>query len=65
MPGRYGLGGAHNEGQEGDFQVLHEAASYMAGRTICALADGAASPVLSLLKHFPDEVRARIAEKAA
>jgi NADH-quinone oxidoreductase subunit F len=37
----------------------------MAGRTICALADGAASPVLSLLKHFPDEVRARIAEKSA
>jgi NADH-quinone oxidoreductase subunit F len=53
------------EGQEDDMQVLHEASSYMAGRTICALADGATSSILSLLKHFPDEVRARIAEKSA
>ncbi len=53
------------EGQEGDMKVLQEAASYMAGRTICALADGAAAPILSLLKHFPDEVAARIAEKSA
>ena len=53
------------EGREEDIQVLHEAASYMAGRTICALADGAAAPILSLLKHFPDEVRACIAEKSA
>jgi NADH-quinone oxidoreductase subunit F len=56
---------AVGEGQEDDIQVLHEAASHMAGRTICALADGAAAPILSLLKYFPDEVRARIVEKPA
>jgi len=50
---------------ERDLQVLQDAAEHMAGRTICALADGAAAPVLSLLKHFPDEVRARLVEKAA
>jgi NADH-quinone oxidoreductase subunit F len=37
----------------------------MAGRTICALADGAAAPILSMLKYFPEEVRARLVEKAA
>jgi len=37
----------------------------MAGRTICALADGAAAPILSMLKHFPEEVRARALGKAA
>ena len=46
-------------------RVLNDAAEHMAGRTICALADGAAAPILSLLKHFPDEVRARLMGKAA
>jgi len=45
--------------------VLRDAARFMAGRTICALADGAAAPVLSVLRHFPDAVRAGIVEKAA
>ncbi|WP_167631917.1 NADH-quinone oxidoreductase subunit NuoF [Mariprofundus ferrooxydans] len=48
-----------------DIQVLSDAATHMAGRTICALADGAAAPILSMLKHFPDEVRARALGKAA
>jgi len=55
----------NGQGYEEDLTVLHDAATYMAGRTICALADGAAAPILSLLKHFPDEVRARLMEKAA
>jgi len=55
----------NGQGCEEDLTVLHDAATYMAGRTICALADGAAAPILSLLKHFPDEVRARLMEKAA
>jgi len=53
------------EASERDLQVLSDAAEHMAGRTICALADGAAAPILSMLKHFPDEVRARLVEKAA
>ncbi|MDX8411751.1 MAG: NADH-ubiquinone oxidoreductase-F iron-sulfur binding region domain-containing protein, partial [Mariprofundaceae bacterium] len=53
------------QGQEGDAAVLEEAARHMAGRTICALADGAAAPVMSLLKHFPEEVSSRMAGKAA
>jgi len=53
------------QGCENDLNVLNDAATHMAGRTICALADGAAAPILSLLKHFPDEVRARLMEKAA
>ena len=52
-------------GRGDDVQVLKDAATHMAGRTICALADGAASPVLSLLKHFPDEVHNCIARKTA
>jgi NADH-quinone oxidoreductase subunit F len=53
------------QGNKEDLVVLEEASTHMAGRTICALADGAAAPILSLLKHFPDEVRARLVENAA
>jgi len=53
------------QGKPGDMDVLHDAAKFMAGRTICALADGAAAPVLSVIKHFPEVVRAGIVEKAA
>ncbi|MBF0281393.1 MAG: NADH-quinone oxidoreductase subunit NuoF [Zetaproteobacteria bacterium] len=53
------------EGVEKDFDVLHDAAEFMAGRTICALADGAAAPVLSLLKHFPNDVKSLFVEKSA
>jgi len=55
----------NGQGTEDDIQVLKEAATHMAGRTICALADGAAAPILSMLEHFPEEVRARLVEKAA
>lgn len=50
-------------GTEADLVVLNDASKHMAGRTICALAEGAAAPVLSMLKHFPEEVRAKLAEK--
>ncbi len=48
-----------------DFPVLEQASTHMAGRTICALADGATAPVLSLIRNFPDAVRSRMMEKAA
>ncbi|MDQ6979153.1 MAG: NADH-quinone oxidoreductase subunit NuoF [Mariprofundaceae bacterium] len=50
---------------EQDLVVLKEASQHMAGRTICALADGAAAPILSLLKMFPDAVRSYLAENKA
>ena len=53
------------QGRPGDIEVLKDAATHMAGRTICALADGAAAPVLSVIQHFPEVVKAGIAEKAA
>jgi len=53
------------EGQPGDMEVLTDVATHMAGRTICALADGAAAPVLSVIKLFPEVVRAGIVEKVA
>jgi NADH-quinone oxidoreductase subunit F len=53
------------EGRPGDLEVLQDAAVHMAGRTICALADGAAAPVLSVIRNFPEVVRAGIREKAA
>jgi len=53
------------QGSKDDLVVLKEASTHMAGRTICALADGAAAPILSLLKHFPEEVSARLMENAA
>ncbi len=55
----------NGQGTEEDMSVLSEAATHMAGRTICALADGAAAPILSMLEHFPEDVRARLLEKAA
>lgn len=55
----------NGDGCENDLKVLNDASVHMAGRTICALADGAAAPVLSLLKHFPDEVRSRLKEKSS
>jgi len=47
-----------------DVEVLNDAAVHMAGRTICALADGASAPILSLLKHFPELVEERLMENA-
>jgi len=52
-------------GTEADLVVLNDASKHMAGRTICALAEGAAAPILSMLKYFPDEVRAKLAEKSS
>jgi len=48
------------QGTAADIKVLSEASRHMAGRTICALAEGAAAPVLSMLKFFPEEVDAKL-----
>jgi NADH-quinone oxidoreductase subunit F len=38
-----------------DIHLLNKVAGKMMGRTICALADAAAMPVMSFIKHFRDE----------
>jgi len=53
------------EGTQADIKVLKDASTHMAGRTICALAEGASAPVLSMLKFFPEEVEAKLAEKSS
>ena len=45
----YGLGRVE------DLDLLRSVAGNISGRTICALGDAAAGPVLSFLKHFEDE----------
>jgi NADH-quinone oxidoreductase subunit F len=45
----------HGRGTMEDIATLDSAASNMMGRTICALADAAAMPVRSFIKHFRDE----------
>jgi len=53
------------KGDQDDVHALFDTATYMSGRTICALADGAAAPVLSLLKHFPELIEQATAENAS
>jgi NADH-quinone oxidoreductase subunit F len=43
-----------------DLQQLLNIANNLNGKSFCALGDGAASPILSSLKHFPDEYRAHL-----
>jgi NADH-quinone oxidoreductase subunit F len=46
----------NGEGKMSDLETLERLAPGMsAGRTICALGDAAATPVLSFLKHFREE----------
>jgi NADH-quinone oxidoreductase subunit F len=43
------------KGTQEDLALLQSVAENIKGRTICALGDAAAMPVLSFLKHFRDE----------
>ncbi|HEX7387327.1 MAG TPA: NADH-quinone oxidoreductase subunit NuoF [Castellaniella sp.] len=45
----------HGHGTMEDIATLDSVANNMMGRTICALADAAAMPVRSFIKHFRDE----------
>ncbi|MFV0283093.1 MAG: NADH-quinone oxidoreductase subunit NuoF [Castellaniella sp.] len=45
----------HGRGTMEDIETLDSVAHNMMGRTICALADAAAMPVRSFIKHFRDE----------
>jgi len=51
------LGG---KGKESDIKLLESVAHQMQGETLCALGEFATSPVLSTIKHFPEEYSAYI-----
>ncbi|GAA4904536.1 NADH-quinone oxidoreductase subunit NuoF [Streptomonospora salina] len=45
----------HGEGTEADLEKLLDICDNLLGRAFCALGDGAASPVMSSIKHFRQE----------
>jgi NADH-quinone oxidoreductase subunit F len=47
-------------GREEDVKLLESVANQMKGETLCALGEFATSPVLSTIKHFPDEYYAKV-----
>lgn len=54
----------NGEGTMEDIETLDSVAHNMMGRTICALADAAAMPVRSFIKHFRDEFVHHIEHKS-
>ena len=45
----------HGHGRPEDINLLDDVANKIMGRTICALGDAAAMPVISFIQHFRDE----------
>ena len=45
----------NGQGEISDIKLLDDVAGKIMGRTICALGDAAAMPVISFIKHFRDE----------
>lgn len=43
-----------------DVETLESVANQISGRTLCALGEFAVNPVLSTIKHFPEEYRAKV-----
>lgn len=54
----------NGEGRIEDLTMLDEIANNIMGRTICALGDAAALPVISFVKHFRDEFAHHIEHKS-
>jgi NADH-quinone oxidoreductase subunit F len=50
------------EGQMRDLELLSSVAGNIAGKTLCAFGDAAATPVITTLKHFRHEYEAHIRE---
>lgn len=53
----------HGQGKQDDLDLLNDVAHRIGGRTICALGDAAAMPVMSFLKHYRDEFQYHIDHK--
>ncbi len=47
-------------GNQKDLQTLEGVAKQIKGKTLCALGEFAVSPVLSTIRHFPEEYRAKL-----
>ena len=47
-----------------DVETLNSVANQIGGRTLCALGDFAINPVLSTIKHFPQEYKAKVTASA-
>jgi NADH-quinone oxidoreductase subunit F len=47
-------------GREADVKLLESIANQMVGKCLCALGDFATSPVLSSIRHFPEEYYAKV-----
>lgn len=52
-------------GTEQDLKTLESVAKQMVGRCLCALGEFAVSPVLSTIRHFPEEYKAKIEQALA
>src|SRR5258708_35439782 len=50
------------EGQMRDLDLLSSVSANIAGKTLCAFGDAAATPVITTLKHFRHEYEAHIRE---
>lgn len=55
----------HGQGTTRDVEVLESVAQQIKGKTLCALGEFAVSPVLSTIKHFPEEYRAKVSESSS
>lgn len=53
----------HGEGRQEDLDLLLDVADKISGRTICALGDAAAMPVISFVKTFREEFQHYIEQK--
>jgi len=53
----------HGQGVQEDLDLLNDVAHRIGGRTICALGDAAAMPVMSFLKHYRHEFQYHIDHK--
>jgi NADH-quinone oxidoreductase subunit F len=51
----------HGGGTEADIKLLEDVAGNMPGRVLCALGEFAANPVLSSIRHFLPEYKAKVA----
>ncbi len=47
-------------GTEKDIKLLEDVASNMQGKCLCALGEFATSPILSTIRHFPEEYLAHV-----
>ncbi|MCB9420857.1 MAG: NADH-quinone oxidoreductase subunit NuoF [Ardenticatenaceae bacterium] len=50
----------HGHGTQRDIEVLESVAKQIKGQTLCALGEFAINPVLSTIRHFMDEYKAKV-----